>query len=80
MISHQIRSEKVVKIKEVWGGVLTRAHMTSFSSPPLFHGTHRRESCISSEQSGEFQRSQSRHFGSISWNRKSQKSSSEGDG
>lgn len=57
-----------------------RAHMTSCSSPPLFHGAHRRERLISSEQPGEQQCSPGRHFGGIFWNGKSQRSSSEGNG
>lgn len=54
--------------------------MTSCLSPPLFHDIHRRERCISFEQPGELQHSQSNHFGSILWNGKVQKSLSEGDG
>lgn len=55
MISHQVRSEKVVKIKEVGKKKKETAstHMTSCSSPSLFHGTHR----ISFEQPGVLQRS-----------------------
>lgn len=77
--SDQIRSEKVVKIKEVWGGGgMACAQMTSCLSPSLFHGTHRREHCISFEQPGELQHSPSCYFGGIHWNETSQKSSSEG--
>lgn len=76
--SHQIRSEKVVKIKEAWGKIMPRAHMTSCSSPPRFHDTHRRETLYIISAAWGVTAIPSRHFGSIHWKEKSQKSSSEG--